>query len=392
MTGDAGADTQDGGAGSDIYVITLAADYTGDVFTDSGSGVGEIDELRLALAATGTITRTNNLTGIERVVIGTGTAATAVSTATTAINVDATAVTPGIAIIGNAGANVLTGGVGNDTLTGGTGVDTFVVKSGIDAIVDLGAGGADVLQVSAGATVNATVTTAWTATTATTSNGVANITTNGLAVNLAAVTGGTNGFTVTNTGAATTLTGSGKNDTLIGGTGNDTLNGGLGNDILRGGVGADSLTGGTGYDIFRFAAGDTGQTAATIDTVVDLIKGAVGTGDLIDYASALSIGGVSATATANQASINQTTGIATFAAGSGTTLADALADIAASFTSGGNAAGEFAFFRVNNAGNNYMFISDGVAGLGANDVIAQMTGVTSIASINLTGGDLTITG
>jgi Ca2+-binding RTX toxin-like protein len=201
-----------------------------------------------------------------------------------------------------------------------------------------------------------------------------------------------NGFTVTNTGAAATLTGSGKNDTLVGGTANDTLNGGAGNDILIGRTGADSLTGGTGSDIFRFAAGDTGQTATTIDTLVDLIKGAVGTGDLVDYTSAMSIGGVATAATANQASINQTTGVATFASGSGTTLADALADIATSFTTGGNAAGELAFFRVNNAGNYYMFISDGVAGLGANDVVAQMTGVTSIASIDLTGGNLTITG
>ncbi|NBW61591.1 MAG: hypothetical protein EBR31_07765, partial [Methylophilaceae bacterium] len=157
-----------------------------------------------------------------------------------------------------------------------------------------------------------------------------------------------------------------------------------------GGVGADSLTGGLGSDTFVFIAGDTGQKDKTFDIIQDYTKGALGTGDLIDYASTLSVGGSNATATATQASINSSTGVASFAAGSGTKLADALADIATSFTAATNSPGEFAFFRVNNAGNFYMFISDGTAGLGANDVVIQLVGITSINGIDLNSGDLTI--
>jgi hypothetical protein len=113
-------------------------------------------------------------------------------------------------------------------------------------------------------------------------------------------------------------------------------------------------------------------------------------GDSIDFASALTVGGVAAAATATQASINAATGVASFAAGSGTTMADALADIATSMTTGVNAVGEFALFRINNAGTFYQFISDGVAGVGVNDVLVQLSGVTTVATIDLTGGDLTI--
>jgi hypothetical protein len=58
----------------------------------------------------------------------------------------------------------------------------------------------------------------------------------------------------------------------------------------------------------------------------------------------------------------------------------------------GDAAGELALFRVGGAGSYYMFMSDGVAGVGPSDVVVQLANVTSVASINLTGGNLTITG
>jgi len=105
---------------------------------------------------------------------------------------------------------------------------------------------------------------------------------------------------------------------------------------------------------------------------------------------ALTIGGSAAAATNTQASINATTGVATFAAGSGVILDDALTDIATRFTAATNTAGEFALFRVNNADNFYMFISDGAVGVTDNDVVVELIGVTTIGSINLTGGDFTI--
>jgi hypothetical protein len=104
----------------------------------------------------------------------------------------------------------------------------------------------------------------------------------------------------------------------------------------------------------------------------------------------LKIGGVSEQATGSKASINQTTGITTFAAGSGKTLADAVKDLAASFTAAEDAQGELALFKVNNAGSYYAFISDGEAGLSANDVVIQLSGITTINGLDLTNGALHI--
>ena len=71
-------------------------------------------------------------------------------------------------------------------------------------------------------------------------------------------------------------------------------------------------------------------------------------------------------------------------------MQDALGDIATRFTAATNSAGEFAFFRVNGAGNHHLFISDGVAGVTANDVVVQLVGVTAIGGIDISGGNLTI--
>jgi hypothetical protein len=128
-----------------------------------------------------------------------------------------------------------------------------------------------------------------------------------------------------------------------------------------------------------------------LDVIADYTKGAVGTGDLIDFSSALTVRGSSAAASSTQASINPSTGEASFATGSDTTLADALSDIAARFTAATDTAGEFALFRVNQTGNFYVFISDGANGVTANDVVIQLTGITSVAAIDLTGGNLTLT-
>ncbi len=52
--------------------------------------------------------------------------------------------------------------------------------------------------------------------------------------------------------------------------------------------------------------------------------------------------------------------------------------------------GEAAFFKVNKTGNFFMFISDAVAGASVNDSLIELTGVTAISSLNVTGGDWTI--
>ena len=182
------------------------------------------------------------------------------------------------------------------------------------------------------------------------------------------------------------LTGGSADDQLLGAAGNDTLSGGNGNDILSGGTGTDSMNGGAGNDIFYFTAGDSGQTLTTRDVIADFSKGS----DFINYVTNLFIGGHNAQGTAAQASINSTTGVATFAAGSGTNITDALADISARFNSDGTQQGEFALFQVNSTGNYYMMISDGIVGA-TNDVVVELIGVTSVNSISLVDGMLSIT-
>jgi Ca2+-binding RTX toxin-like protein len=154
IDGKAGVDALDGGDGSDIYMVGAAINHPAAEIADSGAS--GIDEVRFA-ANSGTLTLFSGDTGIERVVVGTGTGATAISTGTGAANVNASAVGNGLAITGNSGANVLTGtayddtltgGAGNDTLTGGGGADTFVFNAaGKDTITDF-TPGTDVLQFS----------------------------------------------------------------------------------------------------------------------------------------------------------------------------------------------------------------------------------------------------
>ncbi len=264
---------------------------------------------------------------------------------------------------GFVGADTLTGGIDADSLSGGLGGDILN-----------GAGGIDTASYT-GSSVAVTI----------------NLTNN--ALNAGGEAAGdqlSNIENIQGSGQGDNITGDSQNNKLTGNNGGDTLNGGTGLDVLVGGLGVDTLIGGANSDSFVYAIGGTGQTAATADIVADYAKGLVGVGDEFDFTSVLTVGGVAGVAGVNQASINASTGVATFAALSGTTMADALADIATSINQGTTTAGEFAFFKVNQTGNFHLFISDGVAGVGANDVLVQLTNITTINTINLMAGDLTI--
>ncbi len=143
------------------------------------------------------------------------------------------------------------------------------------------------------------------------------------------------------------------------------------------------MTGALGIDVFKFNTGDSGQSN-NFDVIQDYQNGI----DIIDYATKLTIGGASISAASSLASINQSNAVATFAAGSGLSLDDALADIARAFTAAKNSKGEFALLQVNISDNYYLFISDGVAGVSASDVVIQLQGVTAISGIDLTNGNL----
>ncbi|MEI6029803.1 MAG: cadherin-like domain-containing protein [Synechococcaceae cyanobacterium ELA739] len=150
LNGGAGNDSMNGGNGSDLYLIVSIADHA--VAEIADNGITGSDELRFAsITANQTLNVFAADTGLERVSIGTGTAATALTAATTALNINAAAALNGLTITGNDGANALTGtafadtiignggndtlngGLGNDTLSGGAGADIFRFDSVLNA-------------------------------------------------------------------------------------------------------------------------------------------------------------------------------------------------------------------------------------------------------------------
>jgi trimeric autotransporter adhesin len=345
LDGGLGDDTLLGGAGDDIYVV----DSANDIVTE------------LAGEGTDLVTSSVNFTlsaNVENLTLLANSLPAGLFTNGTGNAMNNT-------ITGNIGDNILDGGAGIDTMNGGAGNDIYVIDTLSDIVIENANSGSDWIASSVNYTLAAT-------------SNVENLSVSGSgAINL------------TGNAAANSLQGNGAANILSGSGGNDTIGGGLGNDTLVGGTGADTLSGANGSDRFKFAAGDSGQTSTTRDTLTDFAKGAVGTGDLFDFTSVLTRGGSATAATATQAAINQTTGVASFAAGSGTTLADALADITTRFTAATNSAGEFAFFKIAATGNFYFFVSDGTAGVTANDYLAY-TNLSTIGTLNLTAGDLTI--
>jgi hypothetical protein len=300
-------------------------------------------------------------------------------------------------IVAGGGSEVIVGLSGNDTIeaiegthtiSGGAGADYLIIQSSSVFISDLGEGGQDILNVGSKAIVTANVTSAWKATSATSNLGRLTISSNGKTVDLSAVKLGSQGFELLNTASSASLTGSFLSDTLTGGTGGDSLSGGAGEDTIVGGGGADLLRGGKGSDSFGFDVGDSGQYKGC-DVIADFAKGKLG--DVIDFSSSLTVGGNISVATADHASINPSTGVATFFAKSGLTLSDAVSDIAGGMSIHMDAVGECALFRVANKGNFYLFLSDGIAGVTAGDVVIQLTGIKTISAINLSDGNLAIT-
>ncbi len=220
VTGGTAADTLLGDGGDDLFIVASAADVVAGEIIDGGEGQ---DEVRFAAAAAGLLVLTSG-TAVERVVLGSGTAALAVTTATTALSVDASAVANGVTITGNAGANTLTGsafadsidgGAGNDILAGGAGDDTLNGGSGTD------------MASYAPAVEGLTLSLAQAGGQSAGSLGTDRL------VGIEGITGGS---------GADSLTGDGNANTLLGGAGNDTLDGGAGNDTLSGGDGTDTAS------------------------------------------------------------------------------------------------------------------------------------------------------
>ncbi len=279
---------------------------------------------------------------------------------------------------GSAAANVLRGGSGNDWMNGGGGADSLFGDAGNDVFFfNGGVVSSEFARIDGGTGTD-------------TLSFVNFLSPAGVEVDL--IHSGPTGFTARalRNSSYTPLANATSVENVEGSNWNDVLAGDTGANKLRGNNGRDLMTGRAGADTFQFERGDSGQTLTTKDTINDFAKGAVNVGDKIDYVDDMLIGGSNAAASASQASINATTGVASFAAGSGTTLADALFDITTRMTAATNTTGEFTFFKVGGAGPMQLFISDGVAGVTANDVLIQLNNITTVGSINLAFGDLTI--
>ncbi|MBV5303815.1 MAG: hypothetical protein JZU70_06410, partial [Chlorobium sp.] len=220
LNGGAGNDSINGGAGNDLYVVGLTTDHVVAEFADDGAT--GIDEVRFTATSASTLSLYGGDTGIEKVVIGTGTASTAVMTGTTALNVNASAVTNGLWMIGNAGANALTGTIQNDTLEGGSGNDTLSGGAGNDTMQ--GGLGNDTYVVDIGSDV---VTENLDEGTDTVNSGV-NYTLGENVENLTLT--GTGGINGTGNTVANLMIGNSGDNTIDGGAGNDTMQGGSGND------------------------------------------------------------------------------------------------------------------------------------------------------------------
>jgi hypothetical protein len=250
LIGGDGSDSLQGGDGGDLYLIELIKDHPFAEVLDLGTS--GIDELRLADTKTGTLTVFAGDVGLERVVIGTGTAATAVSTGTIAININAAVAPNALTIVGNAGRNhlvgtafddVLNGGGGADDLQGGGGNDNYLVDNAADAITELAGQGIDRVQSSVSFRLAANV----------------------------------EDLELTGTSA-------------INGTGNDLVNQILGNsarNVLDGGAAADLLQGGEAGDLYLISAVGDHPQSEFIDTGlsgIDEVRIAAAAGSFLLFA------------------------------------------------------------------------------------------------------------
>jgi len=187
-------------------------------------------------------------------------------------------------------------------------------------------------------------------------------------------------------GGQVNVTGGSGADTLTGSANNDVINGGAGKDTITGGDGEDKLTGGADADTFQFAAGDlsAAPSATIFDEITDFAKGE----DIIDDTGAAIVFLTNAGAPAVGTAEINAEGIATFNVADDT-LAERIVAAEAGINAGGAAAaGQSAIFE--QGGDSYLFISDGVDGIGAADNLIKLTGVTGLTDSTLTAGDLTI--
>ena len=265
LVGGDGLDRLLGGEGSDLYLIELARDHQGAEVNDLGTS--GIDELRFSELKTSTLTVFAGDRGLERVVIGTGTGATAVSSSTIALKIDASAAPNGLTLIGNAGRNqllgtafddVLNGGLLGDDLRGGAGNDVYVIDNVADAITENPGQGVDQVLSSVSYTLAANVE---------------DLELTGTAANSA-----------TGNSLANRILGTTARNVIHGGAGLDVLNGREGGDLYLVAAGSEhpgaefADSGLAGVDEVRFISAAAADTLTLLAGDIGIEQVLIGTG------------------------------------------------------------------------------------------------------------------
>ncbi|HEX8217569.1 MAG TPA: Calx-beta domain-containing protein, partial [Allosphingosinicella sp.] len=246
LTGSAFADTLSGDAGNNIL--------------DGGAG---IDTLSYATASAGVTVNLGLTTAQNTSGAGTDTVKNFENLTGSAFNDTLTGSTAANVLMGLGGNDNLIGGSGNDRLDGGQGADRmeggigndiYVVDYVSDQVVEASGGGTDIVETA-----------------------LSSLT---IAANVEVMSYvGDASFTGTGSAAAETINGGAFSDQLYGLAGDDKLNGNDGNDQLFGGDGIDTLNGGAGTDEL---AGGAGNDIYVIDHDVDNVIEALNAGtDLV---------------------------------------------------------------------------------------------------------------
>lgn len=162
------------------------------------------------------------------------------------------------------------------------------------------------------------------------------------------------------------------------------LKGTAGDDTLTSTANLDTMSGLAGNDSFVFATGSYGSLAPSVN-VFDTISDWSVT-DKIDFgATTLALVNEGVDTSAGQAAISAT-GLASFHTDDDT-LAERIVAVEAGMTAATQTAGEVAVFA--QGSDSYVFVSDGVAGVGANDVLIKISGVAVSTGFVVTAGDIT---
>ena len=287
LNGMTGADTMDGGAGNDAYIV----DNLGDMVIERGPSLTELDTVYSYID----YTLSSNVESL--MLVG-------------AANLNGTGNVQNNTITGNFGNNSLDGGIGADAMVGDTGNDTYIVDNSGDTVVESStlASEIDTVRASVSFALGANLENLELTGTASI-NGTGNALNNTLTGNaqgnlLNGMAGadtmdggaGSDAYIVDNLGDVVIESGSSLTELdtvysyidytlgsnvesllLVGaanlnGTGNalnNTVIGNFGNNSLDGGAGTDTLTGGTGADKFVFSALNEMGTGANRDIITD---------------------------------------------------------------------------------------------------------------------------